>query len=129
MTPEKDYSQKRAEFFLKMERSAQFAEKRNYFEDASRIFSDLDDFGCICLCAVRYALGRMTYMPNLVQVFCMRNINMLDTKTLVTMIRDVTEFGETPKSYGADFDYRDWMRFRDFLENELARREEAGENG
>lgn len=123
------YAKDRTEFFRMMERNQRDEKKKGYFEDAARIFSDLDDFGCICTCAIRYALGRMTYMPNLVQVFCMRNIDMLDTKTLKVAIRDITEYGQTPKDYGADFDYRDWMRFRTFLENELAKREEAGENG
>lgn len=28
-----------------------------------------DDFGAVCNCAVRYAIGRMTYMPSIVVGF------------------------------------------------------------
>lgn len=35
-------------------------------------------FGTICLCAMRYALGRQTYMPGLVQDFIKAHIAEID---------------------------------------------------
>ena len=37
-----------------------------------------EDFGTICVCAVRYCLCRQTYMPSLVQDFVCRNFNYLN---------------------------------------------------
>lgn len=36
-----------------------------------------DDFGAICNCAVRYAVGRRTYMPDLVLDFTRRIVIVL----------------------------------------------------
>ena len=37
------------------------------------------DFGTVCGCAVRYSLGRQTYMPSLVQQFINRNLKQIDS--------------------------------------------------
>ena len=49
------------------------------------------DFGTVCGCAVRYSLGRQTYMPSLVQQFVIRNLNLIDGYSLAVMARDVKE--------------------------------------
>ena len=49
------------------------------------------DFGTVCGCAVRYSLGRQTYMPLLVQQFVIRNLNLIDGYSLAVMVRDVKE--------------------------------------
>lgn len=49
-----------------------------------------DDFGCIVGCAVRYALGRYTYMPSLVADFVKKNLPVLNTQTLMVMVRDIS---------------------------------------
>ena len=41
-----------------------------------------DDFGAICNCAVRYAVGRRTYMPGLVIDFITSHLSELTDKTL-----------------------------------------------
>ena len=41
-----------------------------------------DDFGCIINSAVRYAIGRHTYMPGVVCNFVRKYINILDMKTI-----------------------------------------------
>ena len=48
-------------------------------------------FGTICLCAMRYALGRQTYMPGLVQDFIRSHINQIDRGTIQVMIRDIDD--------------------------------------
>lgn len=48
-----------------------------------------DNFGCIINCALRYAIGRHTYMPAIVAEFLMAYINYFDYKTLYVAIKDI----------------------------------------
>ena len=50
-----------------------------------------DDIGAIAICAVRYAIGRQTYMPGLVQGFIMRHPEIVDANVRAVMIRDIDE--------------------------------------
>ena len=50
-----------------------------------------DDFGCIINSAVRYSLGRYTYMPSTVAEFVLKYLNYLDNKTIGVMIYDIDE--------------------------------------
>ena len=50
-----------------------------------------DDFGCIINSAVRYSLGRYTYMPSTVAEFVLKYLNYLDNKTISVMIYDIDE--------------------------------------
>lgn len=50
-----------------------------------------EDIGTIAVCAVRYALGRETYMPSLVQGFVKRHPEIVDENTRAVMIRDINE--------------------------------------
>lgn len=49
------------------------------------------DFGCIINSAVRYSLGRYTYMPSTVAEFVLKYLNYLDNKTISVMICDIDE--------------------------------------
>lgn len=74
------------------------------------------DFGTICGCAVRYSLGRQTYMPSLVQQFIISNLNLIDSYSLMVIARDVKE----APSYGNEtIDKPGWMNFLAVLEKEL----------
>ena len=48
-----------------------------------------EDFGCIVNSALRYAIGRHTYMPGVVRNFIRKYMTVLDAKTLVIAIRDI----------------------------------------
>ena len=48
-----------------------------------------EDFGCIVNSAVRYSLGRYTYMPSTVVQFVRKYLNHLDNRTISVMIRDI----------------------------------------
>lgn len=77
-----------------------------------------DNFGVVLNCAVRYSIGRMTYMPHLVQSFIRPLLPYLSDKTLYVMERDIAE----ASSYGdTNIDEPDWMRFL----NEVRRAMEA----
>ena len=50
-----------------------------------------DDFGCIINSAVRYSLGRYTYMPSTAAEFVLKYLNYLDKKTISVIICDIDE--------------------------------------
>ena len=70
-----------------------------------------DDFGCIINSALRYAIGRHTYMPSVVMDFVRKYIGVLDTKTISVMIEDIereAEYETLDKRIG-------WLALRDDL--------------
>lgn len=48
-----------------------------------------DDFFTIIVCAIRYSLGRRTYMPSLVCGYASRYIKQIPTKDLYVISRDI----------------------------------------
>lgn len=84
-----------------------------------------DDFSLICICAIRYSLGRMTYMPNVVQSYIKANLDHFTAKDLSVVINDIEQHGKDSdgnvdvKAYGMEFDYRDWMKFKSLLQHQL----------
>ena len=103
--------------------------------------ADFDkDFGVICLCAMRYALGRQSYMPSLVQDFIRGHIGEIDSGTVEIMIRDIDEAdrimehrmsnGNILKTDGlgdTKIDRPGWERFRAFLKEKLKEKKDAGQ--
>lgn len=93
--------------------------------------ADFDyDISTIAICAVRYALGRETYMPGLVQEFVMRHPDMVTENARSVMIRDINEAdkiseytlsdGKTMKVDGlgsTTIDRPGWIKFRAWLES------------
>ena len=66
------------------------------------------DFSSMLICALRYSLGRMTYMPHTVTSFIRPLLPYLDNKTLYVMIRDI----ESSHSYGDEtIDKPMWLKF------------------
>ena len=71
-----------------------------------------EDFGTILICAVRYSLGRQTYMPGLVQGYIRPILPSLDKKTLSVMQRDIEEAAHRPGGLGdARIDWPGWISF------------------
>jgi hypothetical protein len=60
-----------------------------------------EDFGIICLCALRYFFGRRTYMPSLVTDFIKRNWKYISQRHKV-LLYDNTR--DAIKNYAADKD-------------------------
>lgn len=84
-------------------------------------------FQAILICAVRYSIGRRTYMPDLVTRYIKPLLPFLSDNTLAVMRRDVEEpetsaFG----SYGDDCDKQTWMRFLGEIKKEQERRKSDG---
>ena len=87
-----------------------------------------DDFGGAVLnCAVRYALGRASYMPSLVMGEIRPMLPDCSDKTLWCFDRDIGEWladcGYTSGSHFGGAPYRiEWSRFREDVVKEIERR-------
>lgn len=81
-----------------------------------------DNFGTILICAVRYAIGRETYMPSLVIGYITPLLPYLSAKTLYVLDQDITE-QRYHGGYGHPrIDEPGWMRFLDAVHAEQERR-------
>ena len=77
------------------------------------------DFGFVCICAVRYCLGRRTYAPETVMSFIKLFLPEMNDKTLYVMARDIAE----ADSLGdAEIDAPMWAEFLAEIEQERKRR-------
>lgn len=88
---------------------------------------DVDDLGAVLNCAVRYCLGRRTYMPSLVTTFIGRYFrDSLSGKTIDVMKRDIDEAKEHD-ALGDPCDVKAWNLFREWLDTVKAW--DGGDNG
>lgn len=86
------------------------------------------DFSTIVGCALRYALGRYTYMPSTVKGFIERHIEAITEKDLNVMISDIED--KMKYNYNKEFPYKElWLELRDNLVVELKKREESQSKG
>lgn len=80
-----------------------------------------DDLRMILICAVRYSLGRRTYMPGLVTEWIMENMKgKLPRGTIEVLRRDIREQREMGErggyeALGDDCDVRTWTDFETWL--------------
>lgn len=81
-----------------------------------------DDFGAVCNCAVRYCLGRRSYMPSLVCRYIISLLPELTDKTLDCFERDIAEHKRTGFDFGDSCDYETWDAFYKAVCNEVERR-------
>ena len=85
--------------------------------EADLIRDDLD-LQTILICAVRYSLGRATYMPSLVTGWIKEHCKgKLSENTLSVMRSDVDE-AQRRNALGMDCDVETWVYFREWLKNE-----------
>lgn len=83
-----------------------------------------DDFGAVLNCAIRYSLGRQSYMPHLVMDYIRPLLPFLSGRTLWCMARDIKE-AETYGGYRSSvIDEPEWKAFLKEVEIEINRREE-----
>ena len=80
-----------------------------------------DDFGSLCVFALRYCEGRQTYAPELVIGIVVNNLKSISDKTLAVMLSDL-EYQRRMDRYGdIKLDKPLWIAFEKHL---LAEREE-----
>ncbi len=81
-----------------------------------------DDFGTLCICAIRYCQGRETYMPDLVRSIIRPFIKDLTDRDIRVMVQDC-EFQERFDLFGNEnIDKPGWIQWRKELEEEKQRR-------
>lgn len=76
------------------------------------------DFGALCTCAIRYCIGRRTYMPSLIIDYLTPLIPKLETRTLVVIATDI----KGTANLGDDCDAAAWNRFLSAVETEITKR-------
>ena len=78
-----------------------------------------EGFGCIVNSAVRYSLGRDTYMPDVAVQFILDHMNLLDLRTVTVMYRDIQKALEDE-----NLPHREtWVALMYALETHLKRKE------
>ena len=82
-----------------------------------------EEFGAVINCAVRYALGRRTYMPGLVIEQITPVISQFDDRTLSCLVRDI-EAAMKSDELGDDCDANEWIKFNYLVRNILKERSE-----
>lgn len=81
-----------------------------------------DDFEAVLTCAIRYSLGRQTYMPELVINFINPLLSQLSDKTLYCMNKDISE----ANSYGDEYiDKPKWNWVLNNIKAEIEEREKG----
>lgn len=84
-----------------------------------KIDIDQDDFGILCICAVRYCMGRQTYMPDLVRGIVKQHISELSNRDVRVMLED----SKSQWCFGDErIDKPGWIEWRKLLEEEVSRR-------
>lgn len=83
-----------------------------------------DDFGTLCICALRYCHGRRTYMPGLVQEIVGEHLHELSNKDIKVMVDDC-QFQRDMELYGDECDKVDWLKWEQKVQAELELRGEA----
>lgn len=86
-------------------------------------YTDLD-FGLIVNSAIRYSMGRMTYMPSTIRDFTIRYMPMLDDKTVQVIIEDITK--ELDHRKGEMPQIAVWLDLLEKAEEEKKRRQAEG---
>ena len=95
-------------------------EKRKHYSDCGT--TRCPECGVILICAIRYCLGRQTYMPILVIDFIRPMLPHLDNKTLSIIENDI----RNAESYGNEkIDKPIWLQFLSEVEEEICRRKEG----
>lgn len=87
-----------------------------------------EDYGSLCICAVRYCLGRKTYLPSNIQRIISSTIGYLTDKDLQVIQSDIKKHGGPTRdvdAYGDYTDYKDWCNFLNTVESELRERGET----
>ena len=81
-----------------------------------------EDFGTLCICAIRYCHGRQTYMPDLVRSIVRPHLQELSDKDLAVLIDDC-DFQARMHLYGDErIDKPGWLKWAEELRAEKERR-------
>jgi len=86
-----------------------------------------EDFGTLCICAIRYCHGRQTYMPDLVRGIIRPHLKELEDRDLKVMLDDC-DYQADMKLYGDErIDKPRWLKWAEELKAEKERRADEQE--
>lgn len=80
-----------------------------------------EDFGTLCICALRYCHGRRTYMPSLVQKIVGAHLSEMSDKDIQVMAEDC-DLQRRMNLYGDECDKSDWLVWAAKVRAEQTRR-------
>lgn len=86
-----------------------------------------NDFTCVLLSAIRYTLGRETYLPSLITSYIKPLLPYLTDKALFLFERDIREQGNTgyERAYGDSLIYKPvWDKFYADVVAEMGKRKD-----
>lgn len=96
-------------------------------KNAKELKVNREDFATIAICALRYSMGRRTYMPRLVQSIVRPFLPEMSDKDLHVLQDDLHRQKEMG-NYGDPCDKEEWLRFASEVNAEAARRKTEKEN-
>ena len=85
-----------------------------------------EDFGTLCICALRYCHGRKTYMPKLVQQIVGEHLSAFSTADLHVLAEDCRRQHADSSLYGDPVDKEDWLQWGKAVLEELEQRKNLG---
>lgn len=85
-------------------------------------FKDAEDFGTLCICALRYCMGRQTYMPSLVRDIVRPLLPLLNDKDIGVMLDDCTYQSRFELFGDPNIDKPGWILWESELQGERNRR-------
>lgn len=87
-----------------------------------------DDFESVLICALRYCLGRQTYMPSIIIAFVRPMLSALSIRALSVIVRDIENAKSGVPGLGdPNIDEPLWLNLLNATKAELERRKGADE--
>lgn len=81
-----------------------------------------EEFGALCICAIRYCHGRQTYAPSMIRSIVESYLDELSDNTIYVMLNDC-DFQERFDLYGDEkIDKPGWVEWRRMLQSYAAGR-------
>lgn len=116
-----------------MKSAKQNAEKavsdQQAFEEAVEQYKEFQkEFSDLAMCAVRYALGRATYVSHSIPRAICKNMMLMTPHSLRIIIRDIEEYERLHGTIGWDIDDQNWALFKTMCEQALKLKEVEEEN-
>lgn len=89
---------------------------------------DEEDFGTLCICAIRYCQGRETYMPDLVQSIVKPFLPVLSDKDIGVMVEDCERQRKFCLYGNIDVDKPGWIKWENAVRGEQRKRYKAAKS-
>lgn len=109
------------------------ASDQQAFDEAERYEEFQKEFSDLAMCAVRYALGRATYVSHSIPRAICKNMDLMTIHSLRIIIREITERKQINGKIGMDIDDENWALFKEMCKEAIdikealdAKREKAG---